>query len=421
MMPRVRLRDLLTPTQQNAPKVRWYGGYSGRGKADQIIEGLSRYLRQHRLTDTVCGMRVERRPRGEFYFFLTFETDHFGELPPPVSEALEECPLLRSKPVGPYELADIEKMVSGELKVKALGQCLAYRRMQAEIADDPFQPAESVPTEADERHNYLLWYLSSLGSGRWATFKAACGALQLAGPGEARQAARALRLLGHIEFSADGEAWSVTAPVRVEAPTPEGLPINFLCGARTPDLTGETTSQPGGPDRLATADDRFFVAVHDPAAVLSAHLPNLDAYQKNLSVVGSVSDLQHQFARHDGRAFVRTTFSGEAGLYEVTSNKSRKMTLHFDGSTWHRGDWYGLRYLTQRDAGRLLPARYNSSSWELALRLDQRPSEIYERTLVLCSGLLPRREGEWLVYSNVTPEAAERTCQRLELPLESAA
>lgn len=420
MMPRVRLRDLLTPTR-DSPKVRWYGGYRGVGRADQTIEGLSRYLRQHRLTDTVCGMRVERRPRGEFYFFLTFETDHFGELPPPVSEALEECPLLRSTAGGPYELPDIEKMVSGELKVKALGQCLAYRRMQAEIADDPFQPVEMAPVKADDRPNHLLWYLSALGSGRWATFKAACGALRLAEQGEARQAARALRLLGHVEFSADGDAWSVTPPVRIDAPAPESQTKSFLCGARIPAEGGETTPQPGGPDRLSPAGDELPVALHNPAALLSAHLPDLDAYRESLSVVGSVSDVQHQFARYDGRTFARTTFSGEAGLYEVTSNKGRKMTLHFDGNTWRRGDWYGLRYLTLRDAGRLLPALYNPSTWALALRHDQRPSEIYERTLVLCSGLLPRYEGEWLVYGNVTAEVAERTCHRLELPLERAA
>jgi len=413
-----QLRDL--KRGKTTPKVRWYLGYSGRGKADTLVEELSRYLNQHRLTDTVCGMRVERRPRGEFYFFLTLETDYFGLLPDELGEALESCPRLQFKAGGPYELRDIQTMVSSELKIKALGQCLAYRRMRQDTSEDPFR-ADVVADKAETdsalggRAERLLWYLSSLGGGRWSAFSVACTAL---GVGDlARRLARSLRLLGHLEVSSDGERWSVTPPTCLRVRQPDGTALRFWAGARTAATTGERSLQQGGPSRLLAGETAGEELVN-PAERLAPLLPTLEEYRASLGVVGGVSAVQHKFARFDGLAFKPLAFEGEPGLYEVTGREGRTLTLLYSQGQWLKGDWYGLRYLTLQASGLLLSARYDAERWSLALPADQRPPELFERALVLCSGLLPSRRERWLTYQNVPPGVAQEVAERLNIVLE---
>jgi hypothetical protein len=396
-----------------APRVRWYLGYRGRGRADQVVEGISRFLNQRRLTDTVCGMRMERRARGEFYFFLTLETDHFGVFPDEVGEALDACPLLSFRAGGPYELREIQNMVSGELKIKALGQCLTYRRMRQEVAEDPFHPG-TVTTERGlgEQAERLLWYLSAVGSGSWSTFRAACAAL---GVGDAaRQLARNLRLLGHLELSADGERWSVTPPACVRVRGLDGSALRFWTGARSANAQGEKEPQPFGPPRLSALEP-VDGERDDPAARLAELLPTLDEYRAGLSEVGGVSGVQ-QFAKCDGDAFKPTAFAGEPGLYEVTQG-GRTLTLLYSRGRWLKGDGYGLRFLNLWETGLLIEARYDPATWALALPTNQRPPELYERALVLCSGLLPERQPRWLRYRHVPPGVAHTVAARLELTL----
>lgn len=401
------------------PKVRWYRGYSGRGKADNLVEQLSRYLHQQRLTDTVCGLRIERRPKREFYFFLAFETDHFGCLPDSIDEALKACPLLQFE-VGTFELQQIQGMVSGELKIKALGQCLTYRRMKQEVADDPLRVDLSRDTGdaltpapvTGERAEQLLWYLSALGSGPWSTFRAACRAL---GMGEqVRRLARNLRLLGHLELSANGDRWSVTPPHCVRARGPDGAALRFWTGARSATTPGVRELQPFGPARLRVVEAVRGELEH-PAEKLGAVLPTLDEYRAGLEVVGGVSALG-EVAKFDGLAFRPVSFSGEAGLYEVTQG-GRTMTLLYSDGRWLRGDWYGLRYLTLHTEGLLTPGHYDAASWTLVLPADQRPPELFERALVLASGLLPSRRGAWLLYPNISLEVARAVATRLSIDL----
>lgn len=407
---RMNIGRLRAQERQAGPaRVRWYQGYSGRGKADQLIEGISRYMQQRRLTDTVCGLRVERRARGEFYFFLTLETEDLGVLPDDVQEALADCPFLQFGAGGPYELTTIQSMVSGELRMKALGQCLTYRVLRQEQAGDPFQADLHRPdrdSEFGEVAERVLWYASSLGSGRWSAFHAASVAL---GAGEqSRQIARALRLLGHLEVSDDGEQWSVAPAAVAEVEQPGGDRLHFHAGCRSPHSSGERDGQWGGPARLRVRPeltDAPLVAA--PGRGLASALPSLADFRESLLTVGGVSTARHTFARFDGLSFQKGPVTGEPGLYEVTGPEGRTLTLlHSGGHVWRRGDWYGLRYLTLEAAGLLLDARYDAARWQFALPEDQRPPELYERALVLCSGLLPTRAGRWLVYHNVAPDVA---------------
>jgi hypothetical protein len=305
-------------------------------------------------------------------------------------------------------------MVSGELKIKALGQCLAYRRMRQDTSEDPFRADVAVgEAETDSalgsKAEHLLWYLSSLGGGRWSAFSVACTALEVGDL--ARRLARSLRLLGHLEVSSDGERWSVTPPTCLRVRQPDGTALRFWAGARTAATTGERSLQQGGPSRLLAGETAREELVN-PAERLAPLLPTLEEYRASLGVVGGVSAVQHKFAKFDGLAFKPVTFEGEPGLYEVTGREGRTLTLLYSQGQWLKGDWYGLRYLTLQASGLLLSARYDAERWSLALPADQRPPELFERALVLCSGLLPSRRERWLTYQNVPPSVAQEVAER---------
>lgn len=411
----MRYEDLRRAGGARPPHIRWYRAYRTYGRPGDVVESLASYIRHRRISDTVCAVRVERRARGEFYFFLAFDTEYFGLLPQEVESHLEECPHLQFGIAGSYTLDEIKSMVSGEVQVKALGQCINYRRLTREHAEDPFrQPEDGAETPSD-RGEQLLWYLSSMGEGSWHSFGSAASALGFAGKGDATRLARGLRLLGHLETSDDGERWSVTAAKVVATPMPDGGVLRFRTGVRRPLAEGERTQQAWAPDRLEGCDDD--AALQHPAATIAQALPDVRAFIRSLSQVGGMSH-HISLKRFDGSGFVPTTFDQRPGMYEATSPSGRAMTLYFDGDAWRRGDWYGLRYLTLFEAGVLMPARYEAGSWQLAIPADQRPPELYERPLVLSSGLLPRRDESWFVYPNVTPEVAERVCGQLCMPLE---
>ena len=417
----MKLDDLRTKVAVYDPH-RWYGVYLGHGGVETFVNQLRAYLQRHRLTDFVTGIRLERGSKREFYFALTFETDVPMLMPDAVKDALDDF-LQGRQPIELLSDAEsLTKFFGREVKVDAFWQQMTYRRLLREELEDPFAVQEirddgAVPDDSADR---LLWYLSALGRGRWATFQATCRALGFSEPGDAGRMARRLRLLGHLEVSANGETWSVTPPMQVVAATASGVPLRFATGARTPDAFGLKVPQPlAAPQRLALSGRRGNEPeLADPAAAIAGRLPDVDAFIRGLPVVGGVSVATTAFARFDGSAFVPGTFDGNRGFYELTQRSGEPAkAVYFDGETWRSGDWTGLRYLALRDAGDLAPARFDANAWRLALPHDQRPPEAYERVLVLASGLLPRRQGSWWVYENVKPELVHAWAERVETPI----
>lgn len=414
----IRYEDLRQVVGGRTTHFRWYRAYRTYGRPGDVVDSLAAYIRQRRISDTVCAVRVERRARGEFYFFLAFDTEHFGLLPQEVESHLEECPHLQFGINEPYDLDQIKSMVSGEVQVKALGQCINYRRLKREHVEDPFRQVEDGAGTPSDRGEQLLWYLSSMGDGSWHSFSAAATTLGFAGNGDATRLARALRLLGHMETSEDGQRWGVTPARMVSTPSPDGGVLHFRTGVRRPHADEERTEQAWAPDRLEACDDA--PELQNPASAIADALPDVRMFLRSLSQVGGMSH-HISLKRFDSTGFVAATFDRQPGMYEATSQSGRTLTVYFDGNTWRRGDWYGLRYLTLFEAGVLMPARYQTESWQLAVPADQRPPELFERPLVLSSGLMPRRDESWIVYSNVSPEVAERVCGKLCMPLEISA
>ena len=407
------------PQRKSVQRVRWLSGYRGFGKPDTLIENLSNYLRQHRLTDTVYALRLEKRPRkGEFYFFLTFETEYPEQLPQDVQDCLADCSMLRSA-LGPCSEEQVTGFVGHEVKVKALGQCLTYRALRLEVSGDPFsyEAAPSQDTPLGEASEKLLWFLSAVGQGSWSTLQSACGALGVAD--SAHSLARTLSLLGHLEMSSDGERWSINPTQCVEINDESGESLYFQIGARIPASEGERQPQRNGPPRLVIQEAKEIIS--QPAETLAPLLPNLTEYREGLAIVGGVSSVQHQISQFDGLHFRPEPFTGTAGLYEVTAKTGRRMTLLYQAGEWRRGEWYGLRYLNLHAEGLLLPAQYDNTTGRLALPADQRPPLLYERALVLSSGLLPQWYGEWLVYNNIPLSVAQIVTEKLDLPLQEVA
>lgn len=407
--------------------VRWHRAYRVFGRAPLAVEEVARFVQRQKLTDTVVSLRVERGAGKEFLLFLTLETEHWGVLPEDVAEALEDCRCLSQPYEEAYSLEQIQGMASGDLQVRALGQCLEYRRIVREAHEDPFEVEARVlardaalPDGAGER---LLWFLSAAGTGSWATFRSACTALGVTDAGLAGRLARHLRLLGHLEVQSGGR-WQVTPPAVVEVPSGEGNQVlRYLVGARDASSVpeGQRGPQAGGPDRIVLPDGGgtgpCLVA---PGERLADALPDARAFAGLLEVLGSVNPQRLKLRQFSGRHFTDANFAGEDGLFEFTLPDGRtQYALHLDG-VWHGGEFFTLRFLALQAAGLLGAWRCAPGTRELAVRYEERLPELYERALVLCSGLLPENRGGWLVYSNVPPQVASMLSAKLQVELDVA-
>ena len=112
-------------------------------------------------------------------------------------------------------------------------------------------------------------------------------------------------------------------------------------------------------------------------------------------------------------------------MYRLTRDgdrTGRALTLFFDPASqrWFRGDWYGLRFLALEALPGGVNAVYRSDRRELLIPDSQRWPLLYERALVLSSGLLPKRapNPEWLSYPRVPLTMARRLCEKLNVVLQ---
>lgn len=410
------------PPAGNRSGVRWYRAYRVFGRAPKAVEEVASFVQRHKLTDTVVSLRVERGASKEFFLFLTLETEHWGVLPEEIAETLGDCRCLLQPYDEAYSLEQIQGMASGDLQVRALGQCLEYRRIVRETHEDPFEvEARVLARDAalpDGAAEHLLWFLSAAGTGSWATFRSACEALGVADATLAGRLARHLRLLGHLEVQQGGGRWRVTPPAVVEVQV-GGRPLRYLAGARDARSVpgGRREPQPGGPDRIVPPDE-MDVTVSAPGEALAVALPGARDFAALLDKLGSVSPQRPKLRKFDGQRFTDAVFRGEDGFFELPLPEGRTQhALHLDG-TWRSGEFFTLRFLALQAAGLLGTWRYAEAERELAIRHEERLPELYERALVLCSGLLPEQREGWLVYADVPPRVAQTLGEKLGVGLD---
>ena len=426
------------------------------GKPTQILSHIRRVVQEQKLTRMIPVVKVESKPRGEFYVFLAVEGTQEMYLPNQVQTVLM-LSQLTGESFWPLSPDDIKSMVSrAEIETYSLN-ALAYRSLWSNNVGNPFDLSDAPSYEENiddtslgERYNRLLHWLSANAEGTWQTFAQVCDILQLADNiKSARSIFRRLILLGHIESSSDGQKWSICPTTLVQCATePE---VCFLVGQRTPNLikqlsvhsTLESIPQPSyqgpscikvhsNPSTNLLVDELQVECVGVASVQLASLLPDLESWKTTLTVVDRISTAHDSIEIWDGSRFSPCDtfyerdgqYFGESGMYRLTRGEDRnayQIVLYFDqpNQRWLRGDWYGLRFLTYDSIGLDFEVTYDSSTSNLLIPVDERWPMLYERALVLASGSLPARADNprWLKYSGVSNELVQLLTGKLNVSI----
>jgi hypothetical protein len=411
-------------------------------------------------------MRFEKgRKRGEFYLFLAIESQSTGDVPVAVQYVLPHFSSLGTPIQKPessffesFTLDQIRTMVGAEHTVHDYARLIPYIPRKIQVQSDPFaHQAQTTPDTDDDvedmllrsqRYDRLLFWLSAAGSGSWQTFQNACHALGLEGRQDApAHILRRLRLLGHMETTSDRSRWSATPTVLVQSGDERSY---FLCGQRDHMMLQafrdrwhiEEVPQPGGaaparilihaPDETDNitqfAQRRAITFAGGAALRLAQIIPALVEWKRTLEVLPHFSPYQYQPKRFSGTDFVEADFDQSvSGFYQfwplkqhASASDRAEYTLFYDAEheRFLRGDWYGLRFLARQTSGTSCPVIYEEASGKLAIPIDWRWPELYERVLVLASGQLPTHHKEWLIYESITPALLAELIPKLNLEHE---
>ena len=454
---------------------RWYAGYKTKKKPQELIETISRKVQEYELSSYIPLLRLEKgaRPRKEYYFFLAIESKEKGEFPLKV----EDSPLLKlslfkrkaDNQVHSFDYEQIKPMVGKGHQVEDFVIVIPYRGKDKLILDDPFDLEQSTNffnkktidtiENNDQTYQKLMYWLSSSINGSYQLFQKTCQTLGLEEP---KRILRRLKLLGNLELSSDGKKWSVTPTALVQVNSEYHQPTCFLCGQQNGKLLKEiekfaTVNFLEQPDSSAppcirlqfgsfedqltlieTIKESFNLTVHrvgNVAKKLADILLTVEGWKQQLQSLPGIVPSLYDWKYFDGNGFIECTLPQKSGMYQMwdrennssTASERPRRTLFYDAEedSWQQGDWYGLRFLALYYLGQKLIARYDNTTSRLAIPWIQRWPEIYERALVLASGLLPSyqktdQNNLWLIYENIGQDLAEQITQKLHVQLEEA-
>jgi len=415
----------------------------------------------------------------EFYLFISVESNEIGQLPSVVASKLVDFLEQREQeyrgrlykivqwtiPDG-FLYEEIKGMAEKDFDVHNFTQSIPYKlQPERETNESPFEFLD-LNEETNERevvsvnslqYEKLLYLLSTLSQGTWESFKKVCQSLDLKYPGSIQ---RRLKLLGHIEFSPNGKHWSIAPTALVRLTSNISKPEFLLCGQQSEVLLQQlrqyakvdlTTQHQGNSPpcvkiRLAESQSieslienikrNLGLFIHDSgrsAENLVRILPTLEGWKLELAALQGIVPSLYNWKRFDGNDWLDCIFSSQTGMYQMwklneresskdTQNNHPLRTLFYDAdtNTWRQGDWYGLRFLALYYSEQKCIAHYDPATLRFAVPYSQRFPEIYERALVLASGLLPKKKEQnlWLIYENVGRELAEQLTQKLYVTLE---
>ncbi|OAD23932.1 hypothetical protein THIOM_000219, partial [Candidatus Thiomargarita nelsonii] len=424
------------------PKLqRWYKGFYYRGNPKQLVEQISKQVQQYNLSQVVPLLRMEKgvEPRKQFYFFLAIESTQPGQIPTEIiqSHLLELNYFNKAIPGAErFNYEQIKSMVGTAHDVHDYTHNIPYQPKSVN-SDNPFDfmilshsPSSLLADneEMSRRYERLLYWLSALGGGSWESFKKACQSLDLTEP---KRILRRFKLLGHLESSADGARWAMSPTALVK--TQEFV----LCGQRslklvqrleqlaTVNLKNQADAPPCIHIQLANSKNVSYlidqikaefsmIDAGESSSQLANLLPNIDIWQQSLKNLQGIVPSSYDWKYFDGNDFVDCISPKETGLYQLSpreKNNTFYRTLFYDqaNNRWLQGDWYGLRFLAlyyNQDISCIV--HYDKTTENLAIPSEQRWPEIYERALVLASGLLPTYQGteqsRWLIYERISPK-----------------
>ena len=123
--------------------------------------------------------------------------------------------------------------------------------------------------------------------------------------------------------------------------------------------------------------------------------------------------------------FSNGKYEGQPGLYRLTHIGNRhSQDLYFDYAQqlWLKGDWYGLRFLSMHDQEIKLKAHYNQKQSFVVINKNHNWPMIYEKALVLASGLLPEtiKQKNLMLYRKVSEDVLKMLAKKLNVSLEVA-
>jgi hypothetical protein len=443
---------------------RWYKGFSCAGVKPQVlINQLASQVQRYDLGHLIPVVRVEKRAgRGGYYLFLAIESPIIGQIPEAVQSSLLHLPLLSRSLDQVFTFDEIRRMVGTELSVYDNVRLIPYTRPTLQPTSDPFKQelikaSEKTSASGDAEiqtqcYDHLLYWLSATNRGSWQIFQNAWRILGGGSSDNPQQILRRLRLLGHLETCPNRQHWVAAPTVLLQISSGERAGQFALCGRRNRGLVQTLQSslvvdvlpqkECNGPSTiylhasnskelvsaLQSICQRVYVT-GQAALQLAEALPSLDAWKQTLEALQGIRPHNYIVKYFNGDGFTEANFTGASGLYELWPMEDRgrvkagigpQYTLFYDASAsrWLRADWYGLRFLARYDAGQSCLVQYKSTLSQLAVPIDWRWPELYERALVLASGRLPTRRSGWLIYDAISTELFDKLRNKLQLSNE---
>lgn len=433
---------------------RWYRAYQPRFKVDRVLRDLQNLVSVNKLSQYLPVVRVQRNEIYSPWVFLGIEAEQIGEIPVELARILDQVTFLGTPLGDPMELDQIRSMVSAELQLHRYLPLLPVVEIKQAAPIDPGAADDEQRLPSDEaieetfRHDQLLLILSALSSGSQATLRSIW--LELGGNAEhLRPMLRRLRRLGHLETTPDLQRWAIAPTVLVPQVAEDGTTRYLLCGRRDQRLlqllNGDATAgvkyQPQpyglGPSAVTVAVDNpvllqgflkergYAVQIAEDVALrLAQLLPADDGWYLPLESLEGIRPHNYRIKRYNGRQFVdQPAFSGESGLYtlQTIDGIRSELTLHYRAGDqrWYRGDWYDLRFAAFAAGGLRFSYAYDADGQQLQIAAAQRWPELYERALILASGLLPELRDGTLIYRGISAELLNTLAPKLRCePLE---
>jgi hypothetical protein len=410
-----------------------------------VITQVSQKIHEYKLSKYIPVIRLEKRAklRGEFYFFIAVESSQKGVIP---EEVYQSCllklkfftiPAVNAGTSFTYE--QIKPMVGAVHDVHHYTNPIPYKLLPPIINEHPFSFTVAQETNYSSqtidafsfKYKQLLFWLSVLGCGTWESFKKACDRLDIK---ETKRVLRRLKLLGHVESSPDGQRWSIAPTALVQIPSKSNLQEYILCGQQNVKLLDRlqkyaklnliNQAQGNAPpcihiqldnlNNISTlyeniSPDFFITDAGQVSKQLASLLPDINTWKNSLAKLPSIVSSCYRWKKFDGNDFADCDLPSESGMYQMYNQEANDSyslrTLFYDNQSdrWLQGDWYGLRFLALQ-ANQQCIFYYNFDSRCLVIPASQRFPEIYERALVLASGILPTYKDSYLFYTKIEPD-----------------
>ena len=434
---------------------RRYVGVQAIGKPIDIFDRIRLIIQGQGMTRTIPAVKFEKKPDKLFFVFLAVEGTEKLQLPDNVRTVLQYAGF-KQPYFFPLEPAEIKSMTgSAELETYSL-KTIPYVSSWSNDVSDPFDLSDVLPNPENrgeaalgERYDQLLHWLSANGEGTWRTFAKVCEVLELAIDVRAvKSVFRRLSLLGYIESSENGQKWSICPTALVQCAADPN--VCFLTGQQTPKLITELGEQYSvknlpqsgyqGPScvkvhsRLSgeLSINGFQVTCTGPAAVqLAQLLPDLEGWKNVLPAI-KIALFRYNIEMWNGTQFMQCNtfresggrYVGKSGMYRLTRKEETnpyQLVLYFDepNQRWLRGDWYGLRFLADNADRQDFEIGYDTGTNAILIGNGERWPLLYERAIVLASGMLPARseDREWIIYSGVSGKLVQFLTEKLNVSI----